>query len=196
MSNPPERGDLPPPADVPPAYLYKVPARRHLLVGVGLSTAEDWSDIIGVPDGIVFNAEHPLVDRIIDRYFALSVVGFKTRHKFPEGERINNAKIAALLVRRCLDDGSKRLFTLAPDLDRPGRVDMVHGDFLFRLLLATVEANPGSVKAAIPKVGERTLLEKEVRYCLTHDQAISEEWLAVVALQFAIHYGSLKSAVD
>ena len=185
--------------EVPALYQGKVLARRHLVVGIGKSTAKFWSDRIleseGIGNAVSFLDDHVLIDSIVSRYFALSVSGFKKRHEFPEGDRINNAKIAALMVKRCLTDGSWRLFKIHDRLATPDRQKLINGTYLYRLFLATIEATPESIKLAIPNNEQRTLLERDVRLCLTREYDVSEEWLAVAAMTFSIHYGTPRDAI-
>lgn len=199
MSSNSDQAAIPPPMAVPPVYLYKVEARRHLLVDVGFSTAAYWSRRIektdGIKDAVVFQEKHALLESIVTRYFALSVAGFKDRHEFPEGERINNAKIAALMVKRCLDDGSHRLFSIAPQVHTEGRQRLINGDYLYRLFLATVEATPGTIERAVPNKNLRQMMERDLRLCLTRAYEVAEEWLAVTALSYSVHYGIPRDAV-
>lgn len=199
MTDQNDQAALPHDVDVAPIYSFKVPARRHLIARVGQSVASYWSELIlekdGVANGVRFQDQHPLIDRIVSRYFGLSVAGFKQRHHFPEGDRINNAKIAALMIKRCIADGAERLFVLDPAVDSVRRRDLVHGDFLYRLLMTVVEATPAKLRQAVPDPNLRKTLESDVRYCLTHRSDISEDWLAVTAFSYSIHYGEPKQAI-
>lgn len=190
---------FPPAVSVPPIYQFKVEARRHLLVDVGLSTAAYWSERIeakeGVKGAVTFLKDHGLVESIVTRYFGLSVAGFKKRHEFSEGERINNAKIAALMVKRCLQDGSKRLFDLAQSVRSEQRQTFINGDYLYRLFLAIVEATPEAIAMKVPGGDLRQMMARDLRLCLTREYQVAEEWLAVTALSYSIHYGALRDAV-
>ena len=191
--------DIPPAMNVPALYLGKIEARRHLLVGVGVSTATYFCDLIrrteGIDNAVVFQQDHPLVESIVTRYFALSVAGFKVRHEFPADDRINNAKIAALMIKRCLDDGSKRLFQLDRSITSEKRQSLINGVFLYRLFMTIVEATPDTIAKAIPDKKLRKMIEQDVRLCLTREYEVSEEWLAVTALAYSIHYGTPKVAL-
>lgn len=181
-------GVLPP---VPACYQTKVLARRHLLVGVGESAARFWADR-GAAD-IRFLSDHQLVDAIVARYFAISLVGFKRRHRFLESERINNGKIAALLVRQCVADRSERLFAIPPEHDSVPKRALINGDFLLRLFQTILQVTPAQIKSTAPR--DALMLQRDLRYCLTHKLDISEEWLSWAAYVYALRFGKILDLV-
>lgn len=126
-----------------PLSSSKLQARFHLLRKSAAETAALFSArieadtaireaVIPCPDDDAFWELVRAYDREVDR--------FKRAHEYADGQRINNAKIAGLLVRVMVRDGIDGLFVVPHDRFKDSGLDVAAGFFFVWHLTCAVLA--------------------------------------------------------